>query len=114
VLGVGAHLTALTRTRSGAFRLVDAISLDYLATLTDWSGVMVNLRDGLGNHWPVVTLADAALDDVLHGRAVDGADEQPNGTLGLGIVALDETLQAVLYADGGRWHPKKVFTNNES
>lgn len=113
VLGVGAHLTALTRTRSGAFRLADAVTLEHLAALADWSGSLVNLRDGLGHHWPVVALEGTPLDDVLHGRSIDGAQDYPDETLGLGLTA-DETLRAVLRAEGGRWHPKKVFVSDES
>lgn len=117
VLGVGAHLTALTRTRSGAFMLADSVSLEHLAELTDWSGALVNLRDGLGHHWPVITLEGAALDDVLHGRAIDRLADStpvPDETLGLGLSAPNETLRAVLRAEGGRWHPQKVFLSDES
>ncbi len=117
VLGVGAHLTGLSRTRSGAFRLSDSVTLDALAALVDWSGVLVNLRDGLGHNWPVIPLDGAALDDVLQGRAIDmpaDVTPVPDETLGLGLSAPDDVLRAVLRAEGGRWHPKKVFHGDES
>lgn len=109
-LGVGAHLTALTRTRSGAFRLSEAVTLEKLADSADWSTLLVGLRDGLGQNWPVIRLEDAALADVLHGRAIDGAGETPDEALGLGLTD-DGSLRAVLRAFGGRWHPKKVFSD---
>jgi len=114
VLGVGAHLTALVRTRSGVFTLSESVTLEQLAGLTDWSGVLVNLRDGIGHHWPVLALEGGVLEDVLQGRAIDMAESHPDETLGLGVCAPDDTLRAVLRAEGGRWHPKKVFHGDES
>nr|MCU0464019.1 pseudouridine synthase [Anaerolineae bacterium] len=108
VLGVGAHLTALARTRSGAFSVEQAVTLETLADLLDWSGVLVGLADGLGDEWPVVTLAGEPLDDVLHGRSVAAELAHPDETLALGMAA-DGALRAVLRAVDGRWQPHKVF-----
>jgi tRNA pseudouridine55 synthase len=111
VLGVGAHLTALTRTRSGAFMLSDSLSLEGLAAHEDWSGLLVDLRAGLGSDWPVVVLQGDGLEDVLHGRAVPiVAEASPReGVLALGLTP-DAALRAVLRAGGdGRWYPHKVF-----
>lgn len=107
-LGVGAHLTALARTRSGAFSVERAVTLDALADLPDWSGVLVGLADGLDNQWPLVALTGQALDDVLHGRSVAAEPAHPDGTLALGL-ASEGALRAVLRAFDGRWQPHKVF-----
>lgn len=112
VLGVGAHLTALTRTRSGVFQLSDSLSLERLASHDDWSEVLVGLRAGLGSDWPVVVLQGAWLEDVLHGRAIPMMEEVtnlPEGMLALGLTS-DGALRAVLRAGkDGRWYPHKVF-----
>jgi len=63
-LGVGAHLTALRRTRSGGFGLDAAVPLDGLDVER-----MLPL-DGLLQEWPAVRLDANGVSAVGHGRAV--------------------------------------------
>jgi tRNA pseudouridine55 synthase len=66
-LGVGAHLTALRRTRSGGFGLEDAVPLDAL------DADRVIPIDALFPEWPAVRLDARAVDAVGHGRDVTAA-----------------------------------------
>lgn len=101
-LGVGAHLTALVRTASGSFTLENAAALDTL--LADAEVRLVAPQAGLA-HLPVITLDEAEVDAVLHGRSI------PARTAAERLLALDEQgrLLAVLERDERGWHPRKVF-----
>lgn len=68
-LGVGAHLTALRRTRSGAFELSQAVPGDDLA---DAASRLVPLR-GLLLELPAVRVGEAGRRLVGHGRELDEA-----------------------------------------
>jgi tRNA pseudouridine55 synthase len=106
-LGVGAHLTALARTRSGAFRLEQAIDLDTLTHAADWSAWLLKPSVALAD-WPHLTLDDAALDHIAHGRAVPQESHADEGTL---AAAFDSTgeLVALVRAFERQWQPYKVF-----
>jgi tRNA pseudouridine55 synthase len=101
-LGCGAHLSALRRTRSGPFRLVDSIGLDELENLDrDDARARLLSPDRALPHWPRVDLDDAALADVRHGRPVAGDYEVADGVrmyadggfIGLGAVGSDGVLR---------------------
>jgi tRNA pseudouridine55 synthase len=80
-LGSGAYLGALTRTRSGAFGLDDAVGLEALrAAAADGSARLAALMRpvdaGLGSMpWVDLTAADVA--EVVHGRAVRPPSAEP-------------------------------------
>lgn len=105
-LGVGGYLAGLVRTASGAFTLDEAVALDTLLAADDPHAHVtppeVALRD-----WPRVQLDAAALDAVLHGRVIPGADD--DGKLAAAY-SPDGAFVAVLRADGGVWRPHKVFS----
>jgi len=76
-LGMGAHLTALRRTRAGGFSIENAITLDRLAELAEASevdDVTISMDETVG-HLPVVELNDTDVRRVLSGIkvAVDSA-----------------------------------------
>jgi tRNA pseudouridine55 synthase len=77
LLGGGAHLRNLRRTAAGSYTEADAVALEELST--DRALPMAAaVRD-----YPSVTLADAAVDDVRHGRPVElEAGEGPVVVLG--------------------------------
>ena len=64
-LGVGGHLTALRRTRVGAFSIEAAVSPDAV----DWAGV-TSLEDAVPNLFATVTVGAREAADVSHGRAL--------------------------------------------
>lgn len=107
-LGVGAHLTGLTRTASGVFTLETAIPLDVLLTCATWQEYLISPEAALAD-WPAVRLNDAEETHIRHGRAIP-ADEATNGALAFAYGA-DGSLAAIVERDGGLWRPHKVFEN---
>jgi tRNA pseudouridine55 synthase len=98
-LGTVGHLTALRRTRSGAFSLVEAVALD--APAEDLLSRVQPLARAATRTLPVVRLTDAGEREARHGRAVpaeemdaavagDAAWLSPQGAL-VAIGAVDET-----------------------
>ncbi len=105
-LGVGAHLTGLTRLASGSFTLDDAVPLAALLADPAWTRWLVAPGAALAG-WPVVRLDADALRRVTHGQALADA-RAAAGALAQGR-APDGTLAAVLEGDGERWRPVKVL-----
>lgn len=105
-LGVGAHLSGLSRVASGMFRLDDAILLDDLLAAEDWSKYLVSPQIALSD-WPAVALSAEDTQHILHGRSV--VADTTTDKLALGY-AEDGHLVAILRADGGWWRPHKVFS----
>ena len=105
-LGVGAHLSGLVRTASGHFTLENAVALDALLASDDWQAHLVGPEVALA-HIPAVTLDDAAVAGVQHGRAV-AADNAESGLLAQAYGPHGEFV-AIIEGDGMRWHPRKVF-----
>ena len=102
-LGVGGHLTALRRTRSGRFTLADAMPLP---TAGEPAPSMVPLRAVLEREFAVAQLdaEEAAL--VRNGMRIRSG-EAPAGLTGL----LDVTgaVLALAEAERGYWHYRAVF-----
>jgi tRNA pseudouridine55 synthase len=103
-LGVGAHLTALRRTRIGRFSVTDALPPDRLGDPEAVAGTLVPPLDALA-HLPVVSVDEATAVAVRHGQAVP-ASGAPVGTVAL---ALHDTLLAMAESDGQRIRPRKVL-----
>jgi tRNA pseudouridine55 synthase len=73
-LGVGAHLSALRRTRAGEFAIADAHRLDELEQMGEArAGVMIHPRRLLPE-MPAVTVTDETAAYIRNGRAVNLAD----------------------------------------
>jgi tRNA pseudouridine55 synthase len=108
-LEVGAHLTALARTRSGAFTLSGAQPLEALGA--EAFARMISPADGLRD-WYTVALDDDALTHLRHGRAFPRSEADRGvraDSLARGLDA-DGALVAVLRAGmDGLWHPHKVL-----
>ena len=70
-LGVGAHLAALRRERSGRFTLADSVGLDRLAGAAGrgWPARCGPMADLLPD-WPALTLSDDEVARVGHGQAL--------------------------------------------
>ncbi len=76
-LGVGAHLAELRRTRAGAFRIEDALTLEQLAGLSEskLAESKVIAPDAVLSHLPAIDLTAEAVTRTLHG--IDMKLEQP-------------------------------------
>ena len=70
-LGCGAHLTALTRTRSGTFSLENALSLDHLSDMDE--GELTHVLtpgDQAVTFFPAVTIDDDLAEKLIHGLRI--------------------------------------------
>ncbi|PJF41505.1 MAG: tRNA pseudouridine(55) synthase TruB [Chloroflexi bacterium] len=106
-LNVGAHLTALTRTASGAFLLDDALELDALFDHPDWQQCLLAPEVALAD-MPAVQLDDVDVNDIQHGRAIV-ADAPTDSDMIARAHAPDGRLVAIVKPGHGKWHPLKVF-----
>lgn len=108
ILGVGAHLTGLTRTASGAFTLDQAVDLD--TAVADWS-THVMPPDMPIRDMPAVHLDATDTDHILHGRAVriQAAGEQVRAHNAAG-----NFLAILKKIEDGVWRPDKVFFSHQS
>ncbi len=102
-LGVGAHLTALRRTRVGPFTIAQAHSLDALAELDD--PVTLPLAEAVRAALPVREVDAAEARELSFGRSLEA--RSISGTHG--AVAPDGTVVALLAEDGTSARPVLVF-----
>ncbi|HEY4693212.1 MAG TPA: tRNA pseudouridine(55) synthase TruB [Bellilinea sp.] len=110
MLGCGAHLVGLRRTKSGRFTLRDAVPLRKLRESFDdgsWYQYVIPAAEALSD-WPSIELTEANVDAIRHGHRVPG--EAGIGKMARGI-SLDGELVALLEFDAAsnEWQPKKVF-----
>ncbi len=112
-LGVGAHLTALRRTRVGRFTLADAIPLDALAATPKLA--LCQLADALA-HLPALTLDAAQARDVRDGKTavVSSLAVTTGGSAAtdpfVRLLRADGTLLAVCEQANGRLKLARVFS----
>lgn len=104
-LGVGAHLTGLERTASGAFAVDDAVTLEQLVTTEDWTPLLTAPLDALAE-MPRLVLSASDWEEISHGRVIPAPDTE-DGQITAGVMVGE--LRAILRADSGQWHPHKVF-----
>ena len=109
-LGVGAHLTALRRTRVGAFTLDRAVGLDELTERSERDGVsgipLISMADAARTQLPVheVTAEDATR--IGHGQRIAAG---PGGHDVVAAIAPDGRLVAILDESRATARPKVVF-----
>lgn len=110
VLGCGAHLVGLRRTRSGRFTLRDAVPLRKLRKAFEngtWYQYLIPAAEALAD-WPAVELDHEQVELIRHGHRIPG---QPG--IGKMVRAINEQgeLVALLEYDEStnEWQPKKVF-----
>ena len=110
VLGCGAHLVGLRRTKSGRFTLRDAVPLRKLREAFDdgsWYQYVIPAAEALSD-WPSIELSEANVDAIRHGHRIPG--ELGIGKMARGISEQGD-LVALLEFDpaSNEWQPKKVF-----
>jgi tRNA pseudouridine55 synthase len=112
LLGVGGHLTALVRLRSGHWRIEEAITLETLQSAVashDWTHLLHPLETAV-DHLPRLDLDAAAVSRLVQGQAVAVADA-PLADL-VRVHAPDGALCALAQPSAdqpGWWQPRKVF-----
>ncbi|NMC47358.1 MAG: tRNA pseudouridine(55) synthase TruB [Chloroflexi bacterium] len=110
VLGCGAMLAGLRRTKSGKFTLKDAISLRKLTEAFQdgtWYKYLIPAADALGE-WPTINLTDEEVDLVRHGHRVKR--EENIGDMTRAISEQGELVALMQFdSESGEYQPKKVF-----
>ena len=107
-LGVGGHLSALRRTRVGAFTLARAHDLEWLGALGDPEQIPVTLlADAARAQFAVRELTDAETTAVGYGQRVDSAQE--GRTEPVAAFAPDGRLVAMLDESGPKAKAHVVF-----
>jgi tRNA pseudouridine55 synthase len=112
-LGTGAHLTELTRERSGAFTLEQAAGLDRFAELIasgSLQDILISMDQALARY-PEVNLPAPSAIRVSHGNAIDPGGAMPAGREGERYRLKDNAgrLLAVGLWRQGRVAPEVVF-----
>ena len=114
MLGCGAYLVGLRRTKSGRFSLRDAVPLRKLQeafTAGNWCQYLIPAAEALGD-WPAVELSPDEVEGVRHGHRVKVTGE-PTETKVRGVSTQGELvalMELISNEDGTReWQPKKVF-----
>jgi tRNA pseudouridine55 synthase len=117
-LGCGAHLTALERTRVGAFTVASARTLEELErgfAVGEWEEMLLPTDCGL-THLPAITLHIEDEKDIRHGQSVRIDDDRL-----VGVPLMDGGEYRAYAEDGGLvgiirfqtqtglWRPRKVF-----
>lgn len=106
-LGVGAHLTALRRMKSGDFDVNQAVTLEQLDALDDWSELVIQPAAVL-SHCASVTLSDDQMTEISFGRFIElNETALPEGDV-MAYTPQGQLL-AVLEPAGTQWKPRKVF-----
>src|SRR5207244_364704 len=110
-LGYGAHLSALTRTRSGPFSLAESITLEQLAEAIAQGRTEQYLfpADKVLDSYPALQLDAATTERVLHGNAFR-YDIRPSAELARVYDHAGRFLAIATWDTmNGVWQPKKVF-----
>jgi tRNA pseudouridine55 synthase len=111
-LGVGAHLAALRRERSGRFTLAESVGLDRLASTPATVASLVRPMADLLPDWPAITVSEADVARIGHGQALDVTTAGAQGRPTAGRVRLmDQFGQLVALAEerAGLLHPVLVL-----
>jgi tRNA pseudouridine55 synthase len=114
VLGCGAYLVGLRRTKSGRFSLRDATPLRKLQEAFhagNWYQYLIPAAEALAE-WTAVELSPDEVEDVRHGHRVKAAPEtQPGMVRGVSTQGELVALMDLVTGENGEleWQPKKVF-----
>jgi tRNA pseudouridine55 synthase len=110
LLGCGAHLVGLRRTKSGRFTLRDAVPLRKLKENFEngtWYQLLIPAAEALSD-WPAVELTQDLVDAVRHGHRIPAA--LGIGKLVRGISEQGELVALMEFDEAAtEWQPKKVF-----
>ncbi len=110
LLGCGAHLVGLRRTKSGRFTLRDAVPLRKLKEHFDngtWYQLLIPAAEALSD-WPAVELTQELVDAVRHGHRIPASPDV--GKLVRGISEQGELVALMEFDEASsEWQPKKVF-----
>ncbi|MBT3336767.1 MAG: tRNA pseudouridine(55) synthase TruB [Anaerolineae bacterium] len=115
VLGCGAYLVGLRRTKNGRFSLRDAVPLRKLKEAFeagDWYKYLIPAAESLAD-WPSVELDPDQVETIRHGHRIPAeADSDPENMV-RGVSEAGELIALLKLEEGEdgspEWQPKKVF-----
>ncbi|GAC1621032.1 MAG: tRNA pseudouridine(55) synthase TruB [Ktedonobacteraceae bacterium] len=112
-LRYGAHLSALTRTRSGPFFLSDSVTLEQIAEAVEHDTItqLLTSADTVLQHYPALHLDVPTVERVLHGNTFF-YEEQPCELARVYDTTGHFLAIATWNAEQNMWQPKKVFFNH--
>ncbi|MCH8063655.1 MAG: tRNA pseudouridine(55) synthase TruB [Chloroflexi bacterium] len=117
-LGCGGHLKSLIRTKSGPFKVEDAISLEEAEDAlenSDWQGIL-NPPDVVLSSMRATIVGSKIEDMVRNGRALPQGLRIPNGRANekCRAYSVDGRFIAILTFDAtlASWRPEKVFSSS--
>ena len=115
VLGCGAYLVGLRRTKNGRFSLRDSVPLRKLSEAFeagDWYKYLIPAAESLAD-WPSVVLSADDVETMRHGQRVKFEADHPEDEMVRGISEADELVALMKKVEGEdgafEWQPKKVF-----
>jgi tRNA pseudouridine55 synthase len=115
ILGTGAYLVGLRRTKSGRFSLRDSVPLRRLQEAFQdgsWYQFLIPAAEALGD-WPAVELDPDEVQQVRHGHRAKAGEGTELGSMVRGVSTQGELvalMECVEGEDGSlEWQPKKVF-----
>jgi tRNA pseudouridine55 synthase len=106
-LGVGAHLTALRRTRIGGFTVSDAVGLEDLTDGERVAEALVSPAEAVAD-FPAFVLEPNEAIAIGHGRSVP-APANTAAAAPVALLSVDGTLLAIGESTGSELRPRKVF-----
>jgi len=104
-LGVGGHLAALRRTRSGSFTVAEARTLDSLEA--DFA--IVPLAEAVAREFTRVDVGEAEAHSVLHGGRLDALRAAGDATGPYGVFGPDGAVLALMERRDSSLRPLVVF-----
>ncbi len=114
VLGCGAYLVGLRRTKNGRFSLRDAVPLRKLKEAFeagDWYKYLIPAAESLGD-WEARILSPDEVETIRHGQRVK-AEPGTTAEMVRGVSEADELVALLKLVEGEdgalEWQPKKVF-----
>lgn len=111
VLGAGAHLVGLRRTKNGRFTLRDAVPLRKLREAFDngnWYQFLIPAAEALSD-WPAIELTHEQVDALRHGHRIQGEPPEREA-MARGISDQGELVALLEYDPATKeWQPRKVF-----
>ena len=110
ILGCGAHLVGLRRTKSGRFTLRDAVPLRKLRESFDsgqWYQYLIPAAEALSD-WPAIELSPEEIDAISHGNRIPAIS--PKGQFVRGISEQGDLVALLeVVPETQEWQPRKVF-----
>jgi len=114
MLGSGATLAGLRRTKNGQFGLREAVSLRRLEEAFDngdWYKYLIPAAEALSD-WYTLTLEVEAINDVIHGHRIAGEVGLEQGLMARAVSEDGELVALMEYdSETSEWKPRKVFGN---